>query len=865
MGHGPGASRPSVPACLLRAPVLCLLLVLGCAVVPARGAAPAYQAHLDRGQALSAERHFARALTAFEAAARLAPDDPEPYARMAQSLYRMDRYPAAMEAYRAALARDPRHLDAVVGLWHTRLASATGRDRDKVRAEIRREVQGLLDEYGEDTGARLAAYTGHELTGDRSAAFELLVGIIGEGDFDGYESVVALALYLLLRGERDAERRVLLGDLYVTSFPQDTFAGPSARIVFQSLAGLQAPTSPVSDFARRYLSLAGQNPALRLAVARGVLDHGDSPAWAARLLQDSDTSPALGAQDLAEARYLHALALLRQGDRSGAEARLRAVLDLDPAYDAAHYRLGALALEGGMHGQAQTHFRQALRASDRFPDAEKRLQGLLTERHGYQGDPRDYFGRRDDIVRFSDMTEAAGLAGVSSGRLAWADYDNDGFQDLLVDGPRLFRNNRRGGFQDVTRAVGLDGFSGSNGGVWGDYDNDGYLDLLMTSRRGNRLLHNEDGGGFRDVTSVAGTEGMPQRTEAAAWGDMDNDGWLDLYLANYERPAFTRALCYPDRLLRNRGDGRFEDVTGQAGIVSDEPMCGRGVVWSDIDADGDQDILVSNYRLDPNFLWRNRGEGRFADTAEEQGFRGRNDFGAYGHTIGSVVGDLDNDGHLDVVSSNLAHPEFLDFSDTSMLLTSSGPPEHRLEDVSARAGIRYEESSSDPALGDVDNDGDLDLYVTSIYPGRNSHLYLNDGQGRLTDVSWVSGTRLKNTWGSAYADYDADGDLDLAVASDDGVHLLQNQGNPNRWLRVTLKLRGCNRFGVGSRVTLRYAGRQQVREVYAGKGTGTQDALPVHFGLGTHGGPVKVEVETPCGQALEAAYAAPDRSLTITD
>ena len=197
-------------------------------------------------------------------------------------------------------------------------------------------------------------------------------------------------------------------------------------------------------------------------------------------------------------------------------------------------------------------------------DAEQRLRELLQELHGHRGNPRDYFAGPEGVVRFSDVSEAVGLAGVSSGRLAWGDYDGDGFQDLLLDGPRLFRNDGRGGFQDVTRNVGLDGFSGSNGGVWGDYDNDGYLDLLMTARRGNRLLHNEGGIGFGDVTSAAGIGGVPQRTEAAAWGDMDNDGWLDLYLANYERPSPIRALCHPDRLLRNRRDGRFEDVTGPA-------------------------------------------------------------------------------------------------------------------------------------------------------------------------------------------------------------------------------------------------------------------------------------------------------------
>jgi len=351
--------------------------------------------------------------------------------------------------------------------------------------------------------------------------------------------------------------------------------------------------------------------------------------------------------------------------------------------------------------------------------------------------------------------------------------------------------------------------------------------------------------------------------EAAAWGDLDNDGFLDLYLANYERRLPILGICLPDRLLRNRGDGRFEESSVEAGLSTGEPLCGRGVLWEDINRDGLQDILVSNYRLDPNLLWINNGDGTFSDDALRFGVRGRNDNGYYGHTIGAAVCDINGDGDLDIFLSNLAHPAFLEYSDLSMLLYRSGSEAPLFMDRFNLSGIAYEETSSDPSFADIDNDGDLDLFVTSIYPGRYSHLYLNDGEGKFTDVSWASGARVENGWGAAFADFDNDGAMDLAVSSKGRIRLLKNRGNSNHWLDVEMRMASCNYQGIGSRVRLRFGDREQIRTLSAGRGTGNQDAPVAHFGLGEYRGVVEIEADTLCGDRFKVRVYGTDRLLQI--
>jgi len=490
-------------------------------------------------------------------------------------------------------------------------------------------------------------------------------------------------------------------------------------------------------------------------------------------------------------------------------------------------------------------------------------------------------------VCFTDVTDSVGLAGRHEGRVAWGDYNQDGFEDLLLNGCRLFRNDSGRHFTAVTDSVGLAGAKG-RGGVWADYDNDSWLDYYMCGLDTvDRLWHN-DHGRFEDVTVKAGYPSDPYPTEGAAWADFDNDGWVDLYCANYEN--WEKHSYYPDRLYQNR-HGVFQDVTQAAGIIPPYgiDLAGRGVNWGDYDNDGYQDCYVSNYRLCENLLWHNNHTATFTNRAGPLGVAGDEVNGWFGHTIGSAWADYDNDGDLDLFCANLAHPRYIEFSNRSMLYENLGPKARpRFIDRRFETGIKYEETHSDPAWADVDNDGDLDLYITSIYEGRRSFLYLNQSQsgrsqpqsksGRpraplvptgnrsFSDVTWLSGTRVFNGWGCAFADFDNDGDMDLVVGSGSGVRLFRNDTkNHNHWLKVRVIGTRHNAAGIGARIIVTQGKKRWLRAVEGGKGTTSQNSLIQHFGLGPSRAPVTVEVRFAPGARTVQTGIQPDRLLTITE
>jgi tetratricopeptide (TPR) repeat protein len=477
---------------------------------------------------------------------------------------------------------------------------------------------------------------------------------------------------------------------------------------------------------------------------------------------------------------------------------------------------------------------------------------------------------------FTDITDSAGLAGRRESRVAWGDYDNDGFEDLLLNGCRLLHNDSGAGFTAVTESVGLADASG-RGGVWADFDNDGWLDFWMSAAGGPDRLWRNCRGRFVDVTTQVGSPADTLPTEGAAWADFDSDGWVDLYCANYENWA--AHSYYADRLWQNR-HGRFADATERAGISPPYgiDLAGRGVNWGDFDDDGDPDCYVANYRLCENLLWENAGCGRFSDQAGRLGIAGDEVDGWYGHTIGAEWADFDNDGDLDLFTADLAHPRYIEFSNRSRLYENQGPgPVPRFRDRRADVGIRYEETHSDPAWADVDNDGDLDLYVTSIYEGRRSFLYeskLLPSNGSFagprprafTEVTWLSGTRCYNGWGCAFADFDNDGDEDLVVGSGSGLRLFRNDTrNGNHWLKVRVVGRRANRAGIGCRVTVNRGGSTLVREVEGGKGTTSQNSLVQHFGLGSSPDPVDVTVRFGPGRTQTLRRVTVDRLIVVKE
>ena len=474
--------------------------------------------------------------------------------------------------------------------------------------------------------------------------------------------------------------------------------------------------------------------------------------------------------------------------------------------------------------------------------------------------------RKYQSIIFNDITTSAGLKDNRETRVAIGDYDNDGYPDLLLNGNRLYKNNRNLTFSDVSEAAGLTKLN-ANGGLFADFNLDGKLDLMTTSNsaegNGEALMKN-DGNRFIKVNERAGEIDDTFPTEGAAWIDCFQDRYPDLYCANYE--IWNERSGFEDRFWNNAG-GYFTNKTKDYGFLNppythDPGQAGRGVAPADFDNDGIQEIYVTNYRLDRNFLW-DRQDTIFVDTAALNSVQGILKKGYYGHSIGADWGDFDNDGDLDLFVANLAHPRYLDISDISMLLRNDGKRERIVEgdtiryyqftDVTKQAGITYDELHSDPLWFDADNDGFLDLFITSVYEHDRSYLYHNNGNGTFTDITWLAGARIYNGWGNAAGDFDRDGKLDLAIGSGNHTKILHNV-TPSSHKALFLKpvhsdgkivleenwrkyseLPNSPAYGTRVLVTLKDKNNREfqlMRELSSAKGTTSQNDQVLHFGLG---------------------------------
>ena len=425
---------------------------------------------------------------------------------------------------------------------------------------------------------------------------------------------------------------------------------------------------------------------------------------------------------------------------------------------------------------------------------------------------------------FVDKTSELGLE-ISTSQIAFIDYNNDSWVDIYNAGT-LWENNQGKSFSKV--------FDKGSDGIWSDFDNDGYSDLFCYDTQ--RLFWNDHGKGlisrpFPDL-SIAASRG-------ANWADYNGDGFVDLYIGGYEN--WGKGITYPDVLILNQQGKSWENTW------SENRYRARGVTSCDFDNDGDIDVYVSNYRLQPNLLWQNDGSAKFVDVATShnalatwKGFPG-------GHSIGAAWGDFDNDGYIDLFAGNFAHDDSRGRQPHSFFLRNTGIKKDYVFKNMGQGGIHYQESYASPAVADYDNDGDLDLFFTTVYAtasfGKKNYpvLYRNDGAWKFVDVTEEAGVqKLAPTYQAAWADIDNDGDLDLVSAG----KLFVNQGNSNSWLRIKLLGDGkiINSDAIGSQVRIKLRNKTFTRQVEAGTGEGNQNELTLHFGLGKHKDTVDLDI-----------------------
>ena len=442
--------------------------------------------------------------------------------------------------------------------------------------------------------------------------------------------------------------------------------------------------------------------------------------------------------------------------------------------------------------------------------------------------------------------------GLSIG-CAWGDYDNDGYPDLIVADAwrapnRLYHNNGNGTFSRVAEGTIARDAGDSAAAVWGDYDNDGDLDLFVTAFDPPRdcFYRNEGDGHFTKVSEGAWVMDTG-RGVGAAWGDYDNDGFLDLYVANWRENNF---------LYRNNRDGTMTRIT--SGPPASSGGDSYGCTWADYDGDGDGDLFVAGVISDDEQQFLNNGDGSFTRVMTGPFPR------SGGNDHGISCADYDNDGDLDLLVIGW----------NNRLYRNDGA--EGLTPVSA-SGLESA-ISENGAWGDYDNDGYLDLFISN-YDSANV-LFRNNGDGKFARVTEGALVHDRGrSCGCAWADYDNDGDLDLFVANGldyiDGTRppepgfLYRNDGGTSHWLILRLVGVASNRSAIGAKVralaTIQGKTFWQLHEVSGGSGQCSQNDLRVHFGLGDARTVETLRIEWPSGITQILKNVPANQHLTIEE
>ena len=577
---------------------------------------------------------------------------------------------------------------------------------------------------------------------------------------------------------------------------------------------------------------------------------------------------------------------LFQGDWEGAMRSFRDLLIHKPNNFSTHYQLGMTSYLREDYEQAVDHLRRA---------AELNPKSLIVRWALYQGYAR-LGGYPDDLdaqyriefspepglprsigVVFAEISAEVGLVRSDVGRSStWADYDNDGDQDLFAmghfEGGALFRNDATR-FVEQTHTAGVEG-PGGFGSIFADYDNDGDQDLYITrdawyGKAPNTLYRNEGNGTFADVSQTAhvADEGS---SFTAIWGDVDGNGYLDLFVSNG-----VPGDGAPNRLYLGNERGHFADIASRTGIRPDRSI---GSAFADYDNDGDLDLYVANFnRL--NTFYRNEGNGAFTDVTRQT--RTQMPLGGYS----AFFFDFDQDGWLDLFCSEMSDYQTALFSmvegrvksdkDRSFLYRNS--KDGSFQDATYRADLGRSHGSVGAHFGDFDNDGFPDIYLANggaeITRLEADALLYNRGDGRFVEIGRRVGLeQLGRGYGVSLADWDGDGDQDIYVpiggtypGDQHPNKLYRNDSPPRSW--ITLRLQGTksNRDGIGARVRLRTAGRTLYAEVRGGGGLGSGNSRQLELGLDAAQKIENLEIRWPSGQIDSYQNLAVNQVLDLVE
>ena len=624
-----------------------------------------------------------------------------------------------------------------------------------------------------------------------------------------------------------------------------------------------------------------------------------------------------------EAMLQLGLAEFRLGEADKAAERFENITQNYRRHSGAYYYLGVYHLRHGNFEKAVTNFKESLRLKPRDPETLWNLWTAYSQLGGYPEELPEEFkiqrkwkqeGRVEaggkigsPVFQSSNLPSESQFINVAAdlkmdkvdcGRgSAWGDYDNDGDLDIVAVGTyqphALYRNNGDGTFTNVAEDAGIADPRGGWGSLFADYDNDGYPDLYIT-RGGwsgaaeNTLYHNNGDGTFTDVTDAAGVAD-PQSSFCAAWADYDNDGYIDLYIADGVIGDGAANVLY-----RNNGDGTFTNTADSAGVANTGNSL--GTAWGDYDKDGYIDLHVVNFGQS-NVLYRNNGDGTFTDVTASTGMNL-----PITDAFVTFFLDVDNDADLDIFISNSG--SFQAFiagqitgaaphdGDRQVLYRNNG--DGTFTDVTRESGLYHAFGAMGANFEDIDSDGYLDIYLATGAPqmGRleRDALFRNNGDGTFTDATFALGLgNIGKGHGVTFGDADADGDVDIYVSVGgafigDQWHNLfyQNTGVGNNYLNLKLVGVKSNRDGIGAKVTLRvgdsltenatpkYLSKARVlgqiyREVSGGCGFGSTNSLPLEIGLGTHTKVDTLEIVWPSGQVDTHRNLSVNQKLTLTE